>query len=133
MRTVFSRTFGMLEKAGAVDMHQFIILTNDVSPWKGEHLFDATKDLPVEKMVYLNGDFITRVFEVPYKEAPNWYKEMALHVEQIGKTSEDIYFFYTTCPKCAKYYGKKLCSWRCQGSVKTIGTGHGYLIYRNPS
>ncbi len=27
-----------------------------------------------------------------------------------GKTMKKIYFFYTTCPKCAKYFGKKLCS-----------------------
>jgi hypothetical protein len=23
-----------------------------------------------------------------------------------GRTLETLYFFYTTCPKCAKHYGK---------------------------
>ncbi len=31
---------------------------------------------------------------------------MEQHVEHQGKKAEKIYFFYTNCPKCAKYYGK---------------------------
>jgi len=31
---------------------------------------------------------------------------MADYVSRKGKTSKKTYFFYATCPKCAKYYGK---------------------------
>jgi len=49
---------------------------------------------------------MTRVFEGPYKNARDWYSEMKDYIKQRGKKPEDVYFFYTTCPKCAKYYGK---------------------------
>ena len=106
MGHVFSKVSKKIEKAGAVDTHQFIVLTNDVSPWRSEHYFAVTKDVPDEQMEHLSGDFITKVFEGPYKNAPKWYHEMEEHVEHMGRKPEKIYFFYTTCPKCAKYYGK---------------------------
>ena len=106
MGRVFATTFEALEKAGAVDMKQFIILTIDVSPWKSEHYFAVTKEVSGKEMAFLSGDYLTKVFEGPYKNAPKWYKEMEHRVEQDGKQPGKIYFFYTTCPKCAKYYGK---------------------------
>jgi len=41
-----------------------------------------------------------------YKNAPKWEKEMEIFVKSKGKHVKKTYFFYTTCPKCAKYYGK---------------------------
>ena len=54
----------------------------------------------------MTGDFMTKVFEGPYKNAPKWEKEMETFVESKGKHVKKTYFFYTTCPKCAKVYGK---------------------------
>lgn len=31
---------------------------------------------------------------------------MEVFVESRGKEAKKMYFFYTTCPKCAKFYGK---------------------------
>lgn len=57
-------------------------------------------------MVHLNGDYLTKVFEGPYKDAPKMEKEMDEFVKSKGKNTMKTYFFYTTCPKCAKFYGK---------------------------
>ena len=57
-------------------------------------------------MVRLSGDFLTKVFEGPYKEAPTWAATMAAYVKERGKHLDTMYFFYTTCPKCARHYGK---------------------------
>lgn len=54
----------------------------------------------------LSGDFITRVFEGPYKNLPKWDKELVEGIAAKGKEVNQSYFFYTTCPKCAKAYGK---------------------------
>ena len=35
-----------------------------------------------------------------------WEKEMEVFVKGKGKQVKKTYFFYTTCPKCAKFYGK---------------------------
>lgn len=106
MKAVFARTFEAIEKAGAVDAEQFIVLSNDLSPWKSEHLFSVTSEVPGVDMVELSGEFLTRVFEGPYRKAPVWYRDMEEFVRGQGKGLKRIYFFYTTCPKCAKFYGK---------------------------
>lgn len=103
MGNVFSKTFGVLEKEHAVNEDQYIVLSRDISPWKTEHFFAVNKEVPGQEMAYFNGDYLTRVFEGPYKEAPKWYEQMQKYIKQSGKKAGDIYFFYTTCPKCAKY------------------------------
>lgn len=106
MGHVFSKTFKEIEKANAVDVNQSAILSNDLSPWKSEHFFAVTKEVPGVENVRLSGDYFTRVFEGPYKNARYWYNEMKDYVKEKGSNPGKIYFFYTTCPKCAKYYGK---------------------------
>ena len=54
----------------------------------------------------MSGDYLTKVFEGPYKDAQKWEKEMKEIASARGKKVKKTYFFYTTCPQCAKYYGK---------------------------
>ena len=106
MGTVYPNTFKAIEKAGAQDMDNLIVLSRDLSAWQGEHLFSVTKDVPDQEMLRMSGDFLTKVFEGPYKNAPKWEQEMGDFVKSKGKKVVKTYFFYTTCPKCAKYYGE---------------------------
>lgn len=106
MNKVFQQTFEVLQKADACDPEQFVVLTNDISPWKSEHYFAVTMEVPGMKHLRLNGDFTTRVFEGPYKNVPDWYHQIQEELSEAGHELKDLYFFYTTCPKCAKYYGK---------------------------
>ena len=57
-------------------------------------------------MAEISGTFLTKVFEGPYSQARNWCGEMDEYVKSQGKTCERLYFFYTTCPKCLKTFGK---------------------------
>lgn len=106
MGSVFPKTIKAIENADAQDMDQFIVLSRDPSAWRAEHLFSVTKEVPGQETVKLSGDYLTKVFEGPYKNAPKWEKEMEAFVNSKGKEVLKTYFFYTTCPKCAKYYGK---------------------------
>ena len=106
MGSVFPKTFAEIEKAGAVDPVSPIVLSRDLSAWKGEHLFAATKDVPDHEMVRLSGDFYLKVYEGPFKDAEDWDEDLADAVEESGHKVGERYFFYTTCPKCAKTYGK---------------------------
>ena len=45
-------------------------------------------------------------FEGPYKNTGQWCKQMAEWVRSKGKTIKRYFMYYTTCPKCAKQYGK---------------------------
>ena len=108
MGTVFEKAFKAIEDATAHDADNFIVLSRDTSPWVGEHLFSVSKEVPNREMVRLSGDFRTKVFEGPFKDAPKWRKALLELADGRARVEAepDIYFFYTTCPKCAKYYGK---------------------------
>lgn len=106
MGRVFSRVQGHIADVGALDPNDCIVLTRDISPWASEHYFSVGKPVEDEEMTTLSGDFITKVFEGPYREARNRYQGMHDLVRTRGGTPGDVYFFYTTCPRCAKAYGK---------------------------
>lgn len=105
MGSAFARTWKAIEQAHA-DTGGFLVLSHEESPWHAEHLFAVSKDVPGANMVRLSGDFLTRVFEGPYSRAREWMADMTRDVERRGRHLETMYFFYTTCPRCAKHYGK---------------------------
>ncbi|MGC4081543.1 MAG: hypothetical protein QM736_05355 [Vicinamibacterales bacterium] len=105
MHSVFARTWSAIREAHA-DGDGFLVLSHDDSSWHTEHLFAVSKPVEGADMVYLTGDFLTKVFEGPFSDARGWCDEMRTYVEGQGLTLDTLYFFYTTCPKCAKYYGK---------------------------
>ena len=106
MGRVFPRTMAAIEGADAQDMKQVLVLSRDLSTWRAEHLFAVTKNVPDHEMVRLSGNFQAKVFEGPYREAPHWYEELRTLGSNTPDSDPDIYFFYTTCPKCAKRYAK---------------------------
>ena len=106
MGKVFRKTFEAIEAAEALDGSDLIVMSHDRSAWSAEHFFAVAKDVPGQENVRLNGDYVTKVFEGPYKEARHWCRELEARVEAVGKHAQRTYFFYTTCPKCAKAYGK---------------------------
>ena len=106
MGSVFRKTFKAIEDADANSEEHFIVMSRDKSAWSSEHLFSVKNEVPRQNMVRLSGDFLTTVFEGPYKEVPRWHDQAVQNAKARGKAVDDVYFFYTTCPKCAKTYGK---------------------------
>lgn len=106
MGPVFNKTFKAIEDAGANDNSHSFILSRDLSAWSAEHLFSVSTEVPGQKMVRLNGEYRTKVFEGAYRDAPKWAEAFEDQLEHEGCDVEEVYFFYTLCPKCAKAYGK---------------------------
>lgn len=104
--SVIKKTLKQIENAHAAHSDEYLMLSTDPSPWRGEHYFAVTKDVPDADMVRLSGRYITKVFEGPYRDAGKWAREMDTFVSSMGQQMRKLYFFYTTCPKCAKHYGK---------------------------
>ncbi len=95
-----------IEDAGArPDASDFIMLSSESSPWRGEIYINTTKQVPRAENVHLSGTYLTKVFDGPYNNVPTWIKEMASYLAGKGKSVKKYYFYYTTCPKCAKKYG----------------------------
>jgi len=88
-----------LKKRKKIISHSYKFLRGDV-------FLAVTKNVKGAQMVSISGSFMTKVFEGPYYNAGKWAKEMESYVEKKGKKTKKLYFYYTTCPKCAKQYGK---------------------------
>ena len=95
----------LIETAGARAGYQ-LMLTDENSLWGADIYIDVAKEVPEAQMAKISGTFLTKVFEGPYSNAGKWAKEMAEYVKGKGKEMKKMYFSYTTCPKCAKAYGK---------------------------
>jgi hypothetical protein len=85
---------------------QRLILSDEVSPWRSDLYIDANGPVAGADMITLSGTFLTRVYEGPFRDAPKWCADMAAHVTAKGRTLKKTYLGYTTCPACAKAYGK---------------------------
>ena len=83
----------------------FLMLSSETSQWKGEVYIKVTREVPNAENVRISGTYLTRVFDGAYNDVPEWIKEMDDYVAKKGKKVKDYYFYYTTCPKCAKKYG----------------------------
>lgn len=83
-----------------------LMLSDENSPFGSDVYIAVSKEVPGAKTVKISGKFLSKVFEGPYQKMGSWIKEMQAFVKTKGKEVKKLYFFYTTCPKCAKYYGK---------------------------
>jgi hypothetical protein len=99
------KDMALIEQAGAKSEHQ-LMLTDELSVWGCDIYIDVTKDVPGATMAALSGTFLAKVFEGPYKNVGKWAKEMETYAAGKNKQIKKLYFSYTTCPKCAKAYGK---------------------------
>jgi len=100
------RMWKMAQDAGAApELKDFLCLAYDPNPWKGELYVAVTKEVPSAKNVKLSGTFVSRVFDGPYNAVPKWFKEMNRYLAEQGKKALRYYFYFTTCPKCAKVHG----------------------------
>ncbi|OGG11571.1 hypothetical protein A2Z00_05045 [Candidatus Gottesmanbacteria bacterium RBG_13_45_10] len=95
----------LIEKAHAKASYQ-LMLTDEKSLWGADIYIDVAKAVPGAQMARISGTFLSKVFEGPYQNVGKWAQEMKEYVEQKGKKLKKIYFSYTTCPNCAKAYGK---------------------------
>lgn len=102
---VIARSMDKVKKADAF-ASQPLWLSDEKSLWGSDLYIAVSKELPETEMARLSGNFLTKVFEGSYSQMGKWIKEMRSYVVSKNKELKKMYFFYTTCPKCAKVYGK---------------------------
>ncbi len=83
-----------------------LMLCDSETLWGMDVHIAVGKKVPGAEMEKISGTFLSKVFEGPYKDAGKWMKQMQAYVRAKDKKSDKYYSFYTTCPKCAEYYGK---------------------------
>ncbi len=102
---VMVRNMEKIKAAGALAPEP-LMLSDEKSLWGADVYIGVGKEVPGAEMKRISGTFLSKAFEGPYKNVGGWVKEMKAYVRSKGKESKRLYFFYTTCPACAKVYGK---------------------------
>ncbi len=103
--SVMTRNVEAIRAAGA-NPENMVILTDEKSPWGSDVYLEVSANIPNATMTAISGTFISKVFEGPYRNMGKWIREMESFVTAGGSKMGKLYFFYTTCPKCARKYGK---------------------------
>jgi hypothetical protein len=102
---VMKRNMDEIENAGA-KAEKPLMLSDENSLFGSDVFIAVDKPIPGRELVRMPGNFLSRVFEGPFSNMGKWVKEMNEYVMSKGKKSKKLYFFYPTCPACAKAYGK---------------------------
>lgn len=103
--SVMKRNVAAIEAADA-QSQSMLVLSDEKSLWGAEVYIEVTKEIPGADMATISGVFLSKVFEGPYKNMGKWIADMKAYLAAQGKDLKKMYFYYTTCPKCAKKYGK---------------------------
>ncbi|MBI2968532.1 MAG: hypothetical protein HYY40_12080 [Bacteroidetes bacterium] len=102
---VVVRNMKKLEDSGTKNP-DYIMLSDEMSAWKSNLLIAVDKEVPGAQTEKISGKFISKAFEGHYSNAGKWAREMKQFINGKGLNANKLYFWYTTCPKCAKAYGK---------------------------
>jgi hypothetical protein len=81
-------------------------LSDHTSKWNMNIYVAVDKEIPGAKNVTLSGNFLTKVYEGPFKDTGKWCKDFEAYAKSKKLKITKWYMWYTTCPKCAKKYGK---------------------------
>lgn len=101
---VMKRIMKKIEKSGV--SHEDLVLADENSLWGTNVFVPVSSDITGAHMAVISGTFLCKVFEGPYQDMGKWIHEMDVFVASKNKKESMRYFYYTSCPKCAKEYGK---------------------------
>jgi hypothetical protein len=84
----------------------WLCLSEHVSKWKMNIYLNVDKQIPDTENTRLMGSYYCKVYEGPYSQTNNWINDFQKSAESLGYKTKKPLLWYTTCPKCAKKYGK---------------------------
>jgi len=102
---VMKRLDEKVTKAGA-QIPDSLCLSDHTSKWNMDVSLAVDKEIPGAENTTLNGRFYSKVYEGPFKDTGMWSKDFESIVKSKGYNIKKWFMWYTTCPKCAKKYGK---------------------------
>jgi len=103
--SAMKRMNAKVEKAGA-KMPDWLCLSDHTSKWNMDLLLAVDKEIPGAENVRMSGKFFSKVYEGEFKETGKWMKDFEGYAKGRNLGVKKMYLWYTTCPKCAKTYGK---------------------------
>jgi hypothetical protein len=102
---VITRMNKKVEQAGAA-VPEWLALSDHTSKWNMDLYLAVDREVPGAENVSLSGKILTKVYEGDFKETAKWGEDFKAYAKEKGHEIKKWYMWYTTCPKCAKKYGK---------------------------
>lgn len=103
--SVMKRLDKTIRNAGAA-MPDYLCLSDHTSKWKMDLYLAVDKEISGANNVTLSGKYYSKVYEGPFQNTGKWCKDFEAVAKSKGLNIKKLYMWYTTCPKCAKKYGK---------------------------
>ena len=102
---VMTRLMSKIE-SGSAKPKVGLCLCDHTSKWNMDLFVAVNKEVPGLKNTALSGRFLSKVYEGDFKETGKWCKDFYERAKDRGYDIKKHYMSYTTCPACAKKYGK---------------------------
>ncbi len=100
-------------KAGA-SVPDWLCLSDHTSKWSMGLYLAVDKAVPGAENTTLSGKFLSKVYEGPFRDTGKWCQDFEAYAKDKGLKIKNWYMWYTTCPKCAKKYGKNYVAIICE-------------------
>lgn len=94
-----------VESAGGT-VPDYLCLSDHTSGSNMDLYLATDKDIPGADNVTLSGNYFTKVYEGPFQDTGKWTEDFTKITNELKLDVSKMYMWYTTCPKCAKKYGK---------------------------
>lgn len=102
---VMGRDQAAIERAAAWPADP-LWLTDEVSPWGADLYVAVDGDVPGARIDRLSGRFWSKMFTGSFHDIGTWIAETKAFVAKQGHAVQKLYFYYATCPACAKKLGE---------------------------
>ena len=92
--------------AAGATMPDWLCLSDHTSKWNMDLYLAVDKEISDAENTTITGKFYSKVYEGPFRDTEKWCKDFENLAKTKVYTIKKWYMWYTTCPKCAKKYGK---------------------------
>lgn len=103
--SVMKRLDRNVTAAGAT-IPDWLCLSDHTSKWNMDIYLAVDKEVQGAENTTLSGKFYTKVYEGAFRDTGKWCNDFEKLAITKGVTIKKWYMWYTTCPKCAKKFGK---------------------------
>jgi hypothetical protein len=103
--SVITKLMKKIDSSGAKCV-DWLCLSDHTSKFNMDLYLAVDKEIPDAENVTLSGKFLTKAYEGPFKDTGKWCKDFEEYAKSKNQSIKKMYMWYTTCPKCAKKYGK---------------------------
>ena len=94
-----------------------LCLSDHTSKWNMDVYLEVDREIPEAENVTFSGKYYSKVYEGPYKDTGKWAQDFEDIATSKGFNSDKMFMWYTTCPKCAKKFGKNYVAFIDRKSV----------------